>query len=146
MKVTQHDVERRIKSTRYIHVPGTTTTVAHVTLDNGFSVVGTSAAIDPKLFDAEIGKGAAYGDAVRQIYPLMAFLLLEAKHQNKGVQTFGGAVKALKEGKRVARKSFNGASELYLKDGKLHVDFFGGHDAVASVDTANVLAEDWIVL
>jgi Phage protein (N4 Gp49/phage Sf6 gene 66) family len=52
-------------------------TLAIVTLDNGYIVVGKSTPADPENFDAELGKKFAREDAIRQIWPLLAFSLRE---------------------------------------------------------------------
>ncbi len=52
-------------------------TVCLITMKNGFILVGKSAPADPENFDLELGKQFAYEDAVRQIWPLEAYLLRE---------------------------------------------------------------------
>jgi len=44
-------------------------------MKNGFVVVGKSAPADPKNFNAALGRKFAYEDAIRQLWPLMAFSL-----------------------------------------------------------------------
>jgi hypothetical protein len=46
-------------------------------LRNGFTVTGTSACASPENFDAEIGRKVARQDAVRQVWPLLGYLLKE---------------------------------------------------------------------
>lgn len=46
-----------------------------LTLRNGFTVTGQSACADPKNFDYIIGRSIARGDAIRQVWPLMAYEL-----------------------------------------------------------------------
>jgi hypothetical protein len=53
-------------------------TLCALTLDNGFVVIGKSAPMDPRNFDADKGRRFAYEDAIRQIWPLMAFSALDA--------------------------------------------------------------------
>ena len=50
-------------------------TIALLTLANGFVVIGKSAPADPANFDLAVGQQFAYEDAVRQIWPLEAYLL-----------------------------------------------------------------------
>ena len=50
-------------------------TLAVVTLLNGFTVIGHSACADPKNFNASLGEKFATEDAVRQIWPLEGYLL-----------------------------------------------------------------------
>ena len=74
-------IQARIKRVYYQHLPMSTTTIAHITLDNGFSVVGQSAAADPAEFNAELGEQYAYEDAIDKLFPHFAFLELETKHK-----------------------------------------------------------------
>lgn len=46
-------------------------------MDNGFVVIGKSAPLSADNFNAELGKRFAYEDAIRQLWPLMAFGKLE---------------------------------------------------------------------
>ena len=52
-------------------------TIAIVTLRNGFIVLGKSTPADPNNYDEKLGQKFAYEDAVRQIWPLEAYLLRE---------------------------------------------------------------------
>lgn len=52
-------------------------TLAIVTLRNGFIFVGKTAPADPENFNEDLGKKFAYEDAVRQIWPMEAYLLRE---------------------------------------------------------------------
>lgn len=44
---------------------GEKTTVCLLTLSNGFEIIGTSACVDPKMFDATIGKEYALKEALK---------------------------------------------------------------------------------
>jgi hypothetical protein len=72
-------IEARIARIAYHHFPGSTTTAALVVLDNGFSTVGTSAAVDPAEFDASLGRKYAYADAIDKMFPHFACMALEAQ-------------------------------------------------------------------
>jgi len=50
-------------------------TICVLTMKNGFVVIGKSAPADPHNFDESLGKKFAKEDAVRQLWPLMAFSL-----------------------------------------------------------------------
>jgi hypothetical protein len=50
-------------------------TICVLTLDNGFTVTGTSACASPANFDPEIGKKVARADAIRQCWALFGFAL-----------------------------------------------------------------------
>lgn len=55
-----------------------TMTVCMLILHNGFIVIGKSAPLDPANFNAELGAKFARDDAIRQVWPLMAFSRLDA--------------------------------------------------------------------
>jgi len=55
-------------------------TLCLVTLENGYIVVGKSTPADPDNFNAEIGMRFAKEDALRQVWPLEAYLLREKMH------------------------------------------------------------------
>ena len=57
--------------------PGTTTTVCLLTLRNGYTVTGESAAVSPANFDKEIGETVAYKAARDKIWPLLGYALRE---------------------------------------------------------------------
>ena len=59
-------------------------TMCVLTMRSGFVVVGKSAPMDPKNFDAEHGAKLAYDQAVQQLWPLFAFGKLQAKHEGWG--------------------------------------------------------------
>ncbi|MEQ9436042.1 Gp49 family protein [Hyphomonas sp.] len=52
-------------------------TLCVIELQNGFVVVGKSAAADPDNFNAELGRKIAYEDALSQVWPLEGYLLRE---------------------------------------------------------------------
>lgn len=57
--------------------PGTTLTICCLTLRNGFTVTGESAAASPENFDAAIGRKIARGRARDKIWALEGYLLRE---------------------------------------------------------------------
>lgn len=52
-------------------------TICVIVMANGFVILGKSAPASPENYDVEKGRTFAYEDAVRQIWPLMAFSLRE---------------------------------------------------------------------
>lgn len=50
-------------------------TICVLVLDNGFTVVGTSACVSPENYNAEIGQRVARTNAVEEIWPLLGFRL-----------------------------------------------------------------------
>ena len=79
-KVTADAIERRIVSTDYYRWPGTTLTLALLTLDNGFASLGQSSCVDPANFDEALGKELARKDAFNQLWKLEGYLLAERRH------------------------------------------------------------------
>lgn len=76
-RLTPALVDAAIAAEDYHVFPGTTVTVAALTLRNGFVVVGKSASASVENFDAEIGRKIARDDARRQIWALEGYLLRE---------------------------------------------------------------------
>jgi hypothetical protein len=82
-RVTPEYMKNRIAKVRHRRIGGTLT---HCTiyLDNGFSVSGESACVDPINYQAEIGERIAYDQAFLKLWPLFGFLLAEARaHREK---------------------------------------------------------------
>lgn len=82
-KVTEAYIKSRIAQIDYLILPDTTVTICSITLDNGFSVRGESACVDPQNFRQDISESIAYDNAFRQLWPLFGFLLAERRHQPK---------------------------------------------------------------
>lgn len=78
-KVTAEALSRRIVSTEYYQWPGKTLTLALITLDNGFTLLGQSACVDPANFDENLGKKYAQQDAFNQLWKLEGYLLAERR-------------------------------------------------------------------
>lgn len=74
-RITLDDLKARVADVEYIERD--ILTVAILTLDNGWRLVGKSAPVDPTNFDAEYGHELAHDDALRQAWPLLAFAHLE---------------------------------------------------------------------
>lgn len=80
-RITQDVIEKRVKGVDYLVLPGTTTTICWIILDNGFVALGQSACADPRNFNADIGARYAYDDALRKLWPLFGFMLAEDLHR-----------------------------------------------------------------
>ena len=68
-------LESLVVSEVYHVFPGTTTTVCHLTIGNGFSVNGESAAVSIENFDVGIGRKVARDNAIDKLWPLAGILL-----------------------------------------------------------------------
>ena len=76
-KVTQEDVDAAIKAESYIVLPNGRTTVCQLTLDNGFTVEGSSACVSQDNFDLMLGRSIARENAVEKVWPLLGFRLAD---------------------------------------------------------------------
>ena len=71
--VTEEQVLQALQHvTYYVH---RLTTIACVDLENGFTVVGTSACVDPAQFNDQIGRDLALNDAKAKVWELLGFAL-----------------------------------------------------------------------
>lgn len=74
-RLTPADIDAQIMSEQYHVFDGTTLTVCCLTLRNGFTVTGESAAASPENFDREIGQRIARENARQKIWPLEGYTL-----------------------------------------------------------------------
>lgn len=74
-RLTPEDIDATIVDEAYYVFPGTTTTVCRLTLKNGFSTLGESAAVSLDNFNEEIGKKIARDNARDKIWVLEGYLL-----------------------------------------------------------------------
>lgn len=77
-RVTLDSMQAKIADEEFIH-PRTMPhmTICILTTDNGFALVGKSTPADPENFNEDLGKKFAREDALRQMWPLEAYLLRE---------------------------------------------------------------------
>ncbi len=81
-RVTKEYIESRIIGsgcTRFDQ----TITICQITLDNGYSVRGESACVNPENYNQEIGERIAYDDVFNKLWPLFGFLLAEKQKLSK---------------------------------------------------------------
>lgn len=74
-RLTPDLIDATIVSEQYHVFPGTTMTVAALTLRNGYIVTGESAAASPANFDQAIGRKIARDNARNKIWALEGYLL-----------------------------------------------------------------------
>lgn len=82
-RVTPSHIDAIIKHEQYMVFDGTTVTVCALTLENGFVVVGESAAASPSNFDYEIGKRIAKENARNKIWALEGYRLRSQLAESK---------------------------------------------------------------
>ena len=76
-RLTPEKIDETIIIEDYHVFHGTTLTVCCLTLRNGFSVIGESAAASPENFNAEIGRKIARSNARDKIWALEGYALRE---------------------------------------------------------------------
>jgi hypothetical protein len=78
-RITPETIKARIARVEYMGLGGTVT-ICSITLDNGYSVRGESACVDPANYRRDVGEKIAYDNAFRELWPLFGFLLAERLH------------------------------------------------------------------
>ncbi len=78
-KVTKESIEKRIVGCDYFVLPNSTVTVCNLILENGYSVRGESACVDPRNFNMEVGRNLAYRDAFGKLWDLEGYLLAQRR-------------------------------------------------------------------
>lgn len=77
-RVTKEYIEARITRKITSKLPfAETVTICHLKLDNGFSVRGESACVNPANYNQEIGERIAYDNAFQKLWAFYGFLLAE---------------------------------------------------------------------
>lgn len=74
-RLTPQLIDESIVDEAYYVFPGTTTTICRLTLKNGYSTIGESAAVSLANFDEEIGRKVARENARDKIWVLEGYLL-----------------------------------------------------------------------
>ena len=74
-RLTPALIDAAIVSEAYHIFPGTTLTICCLTLRNGFTVTGESAAASPENFNIELGQKIAKDNARNKIWALEGYLL-----------------------------------------------------------------------
>lgn len=85
-RLTPEHIDATIKSEAFYIFPGTTMTVCCLTLQNGFQVIGQSAAASPANFDEEIGRKISRANARQEIWALEGYLLKQQLVQYAAAQ------------------------------------------------------------
>lgn len=73
-KVSSVDVSRAISKEKYIHM-GRKKCVCHLTLQDGWEVIGVAGVVNPELYDSKIGESIAREKAIDKVYLHLGSLL-----------------------------------------------------------------------
>ena len=74
-------IENAIIGEAYYVFPGTTMTICRLTLQNGYSVTGESAAVSLENFDKEIGRKVARANAKEKVWSLEGYRLKQKLYE-----------------------------------------------------------------
>lgn len=80
-RLKPEDIDEVIVGEQYHVFEGTTLTVCVLTLKNGYTVTGESAAVSPENFDEEIGRKIARDNARNKIWALEGYLLRQQAYE-----------------------------------------------------------------
>lgn len=83
-KITRNDVMEKIGMVEYLVMADGRTTIAHVTLTNGFTVRGESSCVDASKFNKERGEQYALEKAIDKIWELEGYLLTDRLFNQAG--------------------------------------------------------------
>ena len=81
-RITPEGISDKIVGEHYHRVPGTTVTICMLTLENGYHVIGHSAAASPEKFEEAIGRKLAWQHAHDKIWALEGYLLRQRIHES----------------------------------------------------------------
>lgn len=82
-RVTEDLICSKIKNIDFTVMPSGKAVVCEITLENGFTVRGESAVVDPANFVLEIGQNIAFTHAVDKIWEVEGYLMQERKYQHE---------------------------------------------------------------
>jgi len=79
--VTFADILAKVKRADYMVMPDSTTTICQLTLENGYTIIGKAACVDPRKFSKATGEKYAYEDAIDKIWELEGYLLKQRRFE-----------------------------------------------------------------
>lgn len=80
-KLTAGDLQAKIKGTTYTVLPDGRTTVCQITLENGYTVNGTSACVAVENFNQALGEKYSFERAFEEIWVLEGYLLRQRRYE-----------------------------------------------------------------
>lgn len=72
-----NDIQAKVKKTTYTLLPDGRTTICQLHMENGYTINGQAACVDPANYNQAIGEKFAYEDAINKAWPLEGYLLAE---------------------------------------------------------------------
>jgi hypothetical protein len=84
--VSLNDIQDKVKKTTYTLLPDGKTTVCQLHMENGYTINGHSACVDPANYNQALGEKYAYEDAINKAWPLEGYLLAEEIFKRNAVE------------------------------------------------------------
>jgi len=81
VKVQLSDMMAKIKDTTYTLLPNGRTTICQITLENGFTVEGSSACVVKAEYNQALGEKYSFEKAIDELWKVEGYLLAEKRHQ-----------------------------------------------------------------
>jgi len=81
MRVTYSSILPKVKSTTYTVLPDGRTTICQLTMNNGFTIEGSSVYSDPSEYDRDISEDVAHDDAMRNAWKFETYLRAQRIHK-----------------------------------------------------------------
>lgn len=103
-RVTLEEVQSVIKKTEYTVLQDGRTTIALVTLDNGFTIRGESSCVSKENFNQELGEEYATRDAQSKIWAFLGFRLADRLHQARMRKSRGAKYRDSASGNYVTKE------------------------------------------
>jgi hypothetical protein len=80
-KVNGADMLNKVKGVTYTLLPNGRTTICQLTLENGFTVEGSSACVVKEEYNQALGEKYSYENAVDKLWQLEGYLLAEQRYR-----------------------------------------------------------------
>lgn len=81
-KITLEHIKSKIKSHTFTKLPSGKVLICEITLENGFTVRGEAAVVDPANYVQVMGEEIAYKDAIDKIWQLEGYLLQQKIYES----------------------------------------------------------------
>lgn len=152
--VTKEQIESILKKSEFIcETHFDKCTVLTCRLPNGFTITESSACVDPKNYDKSIGRATCMYKIRNKLWELEGYLLQnkmyeEAQNEPK-TMTFTEAIKLVKPGTKLKRKSWNSMCFMEITtepNGGVCVRRTGASSHFYSLSSDDLSANDWIII
>lgn len=97
-RLTEEYIKSKVKKVEYTVLEDHKTTIANLYLENGYTVQGSSACVDPANYDKKLGEEISYTNGLDKVWMLEGYMLAQALYEEKEKKASWSEVwKALKK-------------------------------------------------